>query len=205
MQKAPQLQRRETRGDRTRTRIAAAAFEEFRRVGVDAASVSRIAKQAGVARPSFYFHFPSKEHVLLELQLSVEAPLVNRLGGSVALREALTLFVDGVLEAQERIGDPQLFADMLRIHTRRGGELPLTDQHLIFDALIDCFKRGAASGELRRGLEPERAAGLCLTCVFGYLMAKRESPTEPRDDLETIVSLYLEAPLPGGGLGGATR
>jgi AcrR family transcriptional regulator len=196
MERAPQILRRETRGDRTRTRIAEAAFEEFREVGVDAASVSRIAERAGVSRPSFYFHFPTKEHVLLELQMSLEAPLAARLRDSGALCEALDLFVVGVLEAQERVGDPGLFADMLRIHTQRSEDLPDDgDRQVVFGALVDCFVRGAARGELRSGLEPERAAGLCLASVFGYLMLNRDAPDERRDELDTLVSLYLETPL----------
>ena len=45
---------------------------EFRRVGVERASIGRIAETAGVSRPSFYFHFPTKDHVLLELQWTLE-------------------------------------------------------------------------------------------------------------------------------------
>jgi len=194
MERAPQILHRETRGDRTRTRIAEAALEELREVGVDAASVSRIAERAGVSRPSFYFHFPTKEHVLLELQMSLEAPLAAQLRRSGPLREALELFVAGVLEAEQRVGDPGLFADMLRIHTQRGEDLLDGDRHLVFGALVDCFVRGAACGELRSGLEPEPAAGLCLACVFGYLMLNRDSPDQRRSELDTLVSLYLEAP-----------
>ena len=195
MQKAPQIQRRERRGDRTRTRIAEAAFEEFRVAGVDRASVSRIAKRAGVSRPSFYFHFPTKEHVLLELQLSLEAPLVGRLRRSGGLPEALECFVEGVLEAQESVGDPDLFSDMLRIHTRRHDDLPRDDRYQVFDALHDCFVEGAARRELRRGLEPADAARLCLTCVFGFLILNRDSPVDRRSELAKMVSLYLEAPV----------
>lgn len=194
MQRAPQILRRETRGDRTRTRIAEAALEEFRRAGVDGASVSRIAERAGVSRPSFYFHFPTKEHVLLELQQSLEAPLAGVLERADGLEEALELFVAGVLEAQDSIGDSRLFADMLRIHTRRNEDLPIDDQRMVFDALVDCFVRGSARGELRRGLDAEEAGSLFLTCVFGYLMLDRDSPAERRRELDTLVSLYLEAP-----------
>jgi len=198
VQRAPQILRCETRVDRTRTRIAEAALEEFRRAGVDGASVSRIAERAGVSRPSFYFHFPTKEHVLLELQQSLEAPLAGALQRAGGLEEALELFVAGILEAQHSVGDSRLFADMLRIHTQRNEDLPIDDQYLVFDALVDCFVRGGARGELRRGLEPEEAASLCLTCVFGYLMLDRDSPAERRRELDTLVSLYLEAPISRG-------
>ncbi|MCP4038469.1 MAG: TetR/AcrR family transcriptional regulator [bacterium] len=165
---------------------------EFHQTGVDGASVSRIAERAGVSRGSFYFHFPTKEHVLLELQLSLEVPIASQLRRTDQLREALDLFVAGILEAQEKVGDARLFADMLRIHTRRNDDLPVSDRLLVFDALVECFVRGAARGELKRGLDPESAAGLCLTCVFGYLMLNRDSGADRRDELGTLVSLYLE-------------
>ena len=44
------------------------AVDEFRREGFARAQVDRIVAAAGVARGTVYFHFPSKEHVLLELQ-----------------------------------------------------------------------------------------------------------------------------------------
>ncbi len=118
--------------------------------------------------------------------------MASQLRRSDELREALEIFVASVLEAQETVGDPRLFADMLRIHTRRSDDLPLGDQLVVFDALVECFVRGAARGELRRGLDPEAAAGLCLTCVFGYLMLNRDSDAERLDELGTLVSLYLE-------------
>jgi AcrR family transcriptional regulator len=47
--------RRQRQVDSTRTLLFEAAIAEFRRVGFSRASVSRIAREAGVSRPSFYF------------------------------------------------------------------------------------------------------------------------------------------------------
>jgi hypothetical protein len=47
---------------------------------------------------------------------------------------------------------------------------------------------------LRSGLEPEAAAGLFLTSVFGFLMLNQDSPSQRQHELDTLVSLYLEAP-----------
>ena len=67
---------RERRRDLTRERLFEAAIEEFRREGFDRASIARIAKRAGVSRASFYFHFPTKDHVLAELQWNLELRIV---------------------------------------------------------------------------------------------------------------------------------
>lgn len=45
-----------------------AAIAEFARAGMAEADVSAIVAAAGVAHGTFFFHFPTKEHVLLELE-----------------------------------------------------------------------------------------------------------------------------------------
>src|ERR1700744_2496401 len=70
---------RDAQRQETRKRVYAAAVAEFRRVGRAAADVSVIVKEAGVARGTFYFHFPTKEHVLAELERHEEARLVAQL------------------------------------------------------------------------------------------------------------------------------
>src|SRR2546427_12989398 len=51
----------------TRDRIFEAALAEFRRAGVAAAEIEDIVWAADVARGTFYLHFPTKDHVLIEL------------------------------------------------------------------------------------------------------------------------------------------
>ena len=72
-----------TRRDRqraaTRERIFEAAMAEFREAGFANAQVDRIARAAGVVRGTFYFHFPSKEHVLIELEQRYSTQVASRL------------------------------------------------------------------------------------------------------------------------------
>ena len=64
---------REARRLQTRERILGAAIAEFKISGMTGAEVSAIVNAAGVAHGTFFFHFPSKEHVLLELESREEA------------------------------------------------------------------------------------------------------------------------------------
>ena len=59
---------REVRRLETRARLFDAALAEIARCGLAGADVSAIASAAGVVRGTFYFHFPTKEHVLVELE-----------------------------------------------------------------------------------------------------------------------------------------
>ena len=71
----------------------------------------------------FYFHFPTKEHVLVELERAEEATVVAKLEDTDVrdLMTLLRLLVRQVLAAERRLG-PVVFRDMLGLHfaaTRR--------------------------------------------------------------------------------------
>jgi AcrR family transcriptional regulator len=78
------LTSREAQRLQTRQRVYQAAVAEFRRTGMAEADVAVIAKEAGVARGTFYFHFPTKEHVLAELERHEEARLAAQLARFLA-------------------------------------------------------------------------------------------------------------------------
>src|SRR6478752_2005052 len=85
---------RESRRLQTRERILGAAIAEFKRSGTAAAEVSAIVTAAGVAHGTFYFHFPTKEHVLLELECREEARMaagLERRFGRALFKEVLAL------------------------------------------------------------------------------------------------------------------
>lgn len=67
---------RETQRLQTRARVFDAAVAEIGRSGLAGADVAAIAAAAGVARGTFYFHFPTKEHVLVELERAEELKIV---------------------------------------------------------------------------------------------------------------------------------
>src|SRR5215216_6772125 len=78
---APQVKQssRDARRLQTRERILGAAIVEFKRAGMSGADVNAIVAAAGVAHGTFFFHFPSKEHVLLELESREEARIAKQL------------------------------------------------------------------------------------------------------------------------------
>jgi AcrR family transcriptional regulator len=189
--------RRERQVDSTRARLFEAAIAELRRVGFARANVARIAREAGVSRPTFYFHFPTKEHVLLELQFLEERVLAARLERARSLREALHELGEGVIELEARLGDANLFRDMFAIYARRPAGLPIDEQPFpSVVALTRHFAEAAARGELRAGLEAEAAARVCLTGVFGLLIGQPGTAEQRRADFGLHFSLYLAEDAP---------
>src|SRR2546423_15430004 len=98
----------------TRDRIFAAALAEFRRVGVAASEIEDIVRAADVARGTFYLHFPTKDHVLMELLRRQQRALGERLRSARApstrafLRRAGDLLVRN--SGRQDPPHPQLFA-----------------------------------------------------------------------------------------------
>jgi AcrR family transcriptional regulator len=191
----PTLKARERSGDRTHRRLFETALAEFCRVGVERASIGRIAEAAGVSRPTFYFHFPTKDHVLLELQWSFEEPIAARIETAKTLDEALAALVDGLVEAIGALANPDVFAEMVRIYTRHAAGEALADQpHNLMRAVAARFVEAHSAGRLREGLDSERGTHLFLTSIFGYLSLPVDIE-ESRRDLHTLISLFVaEAP-----------
>lgn len=116
-----------TGGDRTRARILAAAEKLFSRDGFDATSVDAIARAAGVNKALIYYHFESKDDLLLRLLESVvdeveahaaaEAPAPGEDEGA-ALRRQLRAEVEFL--AARRPIVTLLLAEALRAGPRQG-------------------------------------------------------------------------------------
>lgn len=73
---------REAKRLETRQRVLDAAITEFKRAGMADADVGAIISAAGVAHGTFYFHFPTKEHVLFELERQAEESAGRELASS---------------------------------------------------------------------------------------------------------------------------
>jgi AcrR family transcriptional regulator len=80
---------REAKRLQTRERLMGAAIAEFKRSGIATADVGAIVTAAGVAHGTFFFHFPTKEHVLLELEHREEERIAKELGRFAASRHDL--------------------------------------------------------------------------------------------------------------------
>jgi AcrR family transcriptional regulator len=183
---------RERQRAATRERLYEAALAEFRSKGFERASVSEIARAAGVSRPSFYAHFPTLDHVLFELAWRLAFRIVRRLEGAAGLRATLERLADALIEAEEGVGDSVLFREMISVFARRSPAPGIEASQIpVLAELMRRFEAAREAGELRGGMASEQAARLCLSGVFGHLLGLDAAPAERRADLRALFALYV--------------
>ncbi|BCO35551.1 TetR/AcrR family transcriptional regulator [Mycobacterium heckeshornense] len=161
---------REIRRLETRSRLFDAALAEIARRGVAEADVSAIAAAAGVARGTFYFHFPTKEHVLIDLERQEEIRIIGELRDVTGdLRSILLRLVRHVLDAERRLGSV-VFRDMLGLHF--SATHPTGDKlvhHPLAEFLVAAISRAQKAGQVSSDAEAEELAMFFLTGLFALL------------------------------------
>lgn len=164
---------REQRRVQTRERVLGAAIAEFKRSGMAGADVTTIVAAAGVAHGTFFFHFPSKEHVLLELEVREEARMAAEferfVDGQHDLVSALTEVVHLVARLEVRLG-PLLFKELLALHfsPTRPNKDDWTDHPLIV-LLVREIERARGDGEVHPEVDAFYSAAFFLLGIYGVL------------------------------------
>jgi TetR/AcrR family transcriptional regulator, repressor for uid operon len=164
---------RDARRLQTRERILGAAIVEFKRAGMSGADVHGIVTAAGVAHGTFFFHFPSKEHVLLELERREEARMAAAFGRFLDrphdLVSALTEVVHLVAGLEYTLG-PLLFKELLALHfsPTRPNKDEWTD-HPIIVQLVEEIERARGHGEVHPEVDAFYSAAFFLLGIYGVL------------------------------------
>ncbi|MFN8227114.1 MAG: TetR/AcrR family transcriptional regulator [Mycobacterium sp.] len=176
---------REAKRLQTRERLLGAAIAEFKRAGMAAADVSAIVAAAGVAHGTFFFHFPTKEHVLLELEHREEERIAKQFGQFVKtdhdLESVLNEAVRLVLALERRLGD-LLFKDFLALHfsQTRPPQEGVADHALVI-LLAEEIEAARRRGEVDADVIPVNSSVFFLLGFYALLITTNDWPT--RDDL----------------------
>lgn len=157
----------------TRERLLGAAVAEFKRAGMAEADVAAIVASAGVAHGTFFFHFPTKEHVLLEMEHREEERIATQFGKFVAAEHDLTAAFDEavrlVLAIERRIG-PVLFKDLLALHfspTRPQSESG--EDHALIVLVAREIELAQKRGEAAADVVPMNSAVFFLLGLYALL------------------------------------
>ncbi|OBB01189.1 TetR family transcriptional regulator [Mycobacteriaceae bacterium 1482268.1] len=171
---------RETKRLQTRERLMGAAIAEFKRAGMAEADVSAIVTAAGVAHGTFFFHFPTKEHVLLELEQREEERIAKQLARATASNNDLAATLDEavrlVMGLERRLG-AVLFKDFLALHFSQ--TRPASDeskQHPVIVEVARVIERAQMRGEVDAGVIPLNSAVFFLLGLYALLTTTHDWP-----------------------------
>ncbi len=198
--------RREQQRLETRQRVFDAAVEVFRRDGIYQAAVAeflrsgygeaqipRIAEAAGVVRGTFYFHFPTKEHVLTELLLVEEAELVDRVEGvahDAPIEAVLAAAAQAIADRWSE--EPELFVEVGVIGLRNTAATLATGPGGIRASLAGRFVLAADRDELTQAVPPQILADFYLANAFAVAVGWSTNPILPLDQaLQASALLFL--------------
>jgi AcrR family transcriptional regulator len=187
---------REAQRLETRARLFDAATAEISRSGLAGADVSTIAAKVGVSRGTFYFHFPTKEHVVIEVERAEEAKIVSRLGASQSaptdLSSVLSLLVREVLAAERRLG-PVFFRDMLGLHF--SSTRPVEDElsaHPLAEFVITAIAEAQGAGRVARDKDPGELGVFFMTGLFALLATDKSSSRTRAALMDRYVTTMVE-------------
>jgi AcrR family transcriptional regulator len=180
---------REAKRLQTRERLMGAAIAEFKRSGMAEADVSAIVAAAGVAHGTFFFHFPTKQHVLLELEQREEERIAKQLGKyadskrnlSSILKEAVSL----VLGLERRLG-AMLFKDFLALHFSQTRPADESKEHPVIVRVAQEIERAQQRGNVGSDVNPVNSAVFFLLGLYALLTTTHDWPTQ-REILDDYV------------------
>lgn len=172
---------REAKRLQTRERLLGAAVAEFKRSGMAEADVGAVVNAAGVAHGTFFFHFPTKQHVLLELERREEERIAKQFGQFLAsrhdLRSALDEAVRLVMGLERRLGD-LLFKDFLALHfsqTRPPAEG--VQDHPVVIRVAQEIEHAREHGKTDRDVNAMNSAVFFLLGLYALLITTNDWPT----------------------------
>jgi AcrR family transcriptional regulator len=178
---ADKLSAREAKRLQTRERLMGAAIAEFKRTGMAEADVGAIVAAAGVAHGTFFFHFPTKEHVLLALERREEDRIAKQfaqfLKSEHDLASALLEAVRLVMGLERRLGD-MLFKDFLSAHFSQTRP-PAEDgrDHPLIVLVAQEIAHARERGDTDPGVTPMNSAVFFLLGLYALLIATHDWPT----------------------------
>src|SRR6202045_146603 len=172
---------RETKRLQTREPLMGAAIAEFKRSGIAAADVGAIVAAAGVAHGTFFFHFPTKEHVLLDLEQRTEEDIAKQLsrflGSEPDLASTLTEAVRLVMGLERRLG-AVLFKDFLALHFSQTRPRDESHEHPVIVRVAQQIEDAQDGGQVDPDVNPMNSAVFFLLGLYALLTTTHDWPAQ---------------------------
>ncbi|MGA2284737.1 MAG: TetR/AcrR family transcriptional regulator [Dehalococcoidia bacterium] len=194
---------RQEQRQQTRAKLVEAALRVFAEQGYDHATVEEISLAAGYSKGAYYFHFDSKEEVLLELlTLWIEEHTrrlrqFQELGGETTL--ALVKAVESLAYRDDSDAQWPLLLPEIWVQSHRNEKVrkALQDAYVGWARLLEkAFEEMERDRHVRMAVRPNVAAGLVLATYDGLALHSNVVPgrAESSRMLSALVSALLASP-----------
>ncbi|MDX2014649.1 MAG: TetR/AcrR family transcriptional regulator [Myxococcaceae bacterium] len=198
---------REKQREETRRRLYLAALEVFRQDGLAGCRIDDIAQKAEVSRAAFYFHFPTKEHVLIDFLAESEAPALKRLDAlpdGATFEQLLTTCAEGLAEFWQK--EPKLLVDALTTYIKVTAVLEDRDSGAVRGFMAKRFRELAGRGELVTTVPPEVLSDFFISYMLVALISWAGTPNLPLDaTLKASMQLFLQGARPSTPMAGGPK
>jgi AcrR family transcriptional regulator len=172
---------REAKRLQTRERLMGAAIAEFKRSGMAEADVGAIVTAAGVAHGTFFFHFPTKEHVLLELEHREEERIAKQLCRYADSKHSLTSTLQEAVRLvaglERRLG-AVLFKDFLALHFSQTRPVDESKEHPVIVLVAQEIERAQDAGDVGTDVNPMNSAVFFLLGLYALLTTTHDWPAQ---------------------------
>ena len=192
-----EVSRRERKKEETKERILKAAFDLFRRHGVEATTVEEICEKADVAKGTFFNYFPRKEAVFGFLSETWVADAERRVAEILAKGGPIWPKVrDVFVEFATFYEEDRDLSKHMAMEWARCMHDPADTVCRRWDELgAHVSRQLQAKGELRDDVAPERVHHVLADVYHGTIMMWLESPEPPfklKDEIRKRLTLVIE-------------
>jgi AcrR family transcriptional regulator len=197
---APNVPSRQAKADDTRLRLFTAGAELLAAQGYHATSVEQITRRAGVAKGTFFLHFPTKDALVTELVRLQVRFVARERARLVAEGAAPAVRLRATVMALGRLSDRNIARAVLTAAMDKGDVGSALDR--LYQELLELMTEDARAAvrarELSRNTDPQMFA---LVLLDSFLGATVSFATNPRGRsllqmLEALIDANLTAFAP---------
>ncbi|MCB9746130.1 MAG: TetR/AcrR family transcriptional regulator [Alphaproteobacteria bacterium] len=191
---------RDQQREETRERVFLAALDIFREQGMASARIEDIASAADVSRGTFYFHFPRREDVMLELLDRSQQALAEKISAMPAGTPIADILYTVSRDMAERWEpEPALLSDLggVALAAVDASSERSPERGAGVTTLVERFRTAVERGELLTLINPELLTTFFLVNIFAAAWAwTRHQDTPMQVVLDGVVAFFLRGAAP---------
>jgi AcrR family transcriptional regulator len=194
---------RAARSAARREAILSAALDEFAARGFAATRLDDVARRAGVAKGTIYFHFHDKEALFQEIVRSFLSPTIATLEGVLQADMPVRVVADRLVDIFVREVIATRRKDVIRLIISEGGRFPKLAEFYyreilsrVIGAIRTLMRRAVQRGEIRSDAlarHPQLLGAPAIVAIIWSGLFEKFEPLDAEDFMRGYVDLLFGA------------